>query len=57
MIRTFGNMKKDHKGRVVLEADFFGVPHELKRGKWEVVKEYALSKEVNRANYSGEVRK
>lgn len=57
MIRSFGNLKRDSRGREVLEADFFGVPHELKGGRWIVSPRYWLAREVNRANYSGEVRK
>ena len=57
MIRSFGNLNRDSRGREILEADFFGVPHELKGGRWIVSDRYRLAREVNRANYSGEVRK
>jgi hypothetical protein len=57
MIRSFGNLKRDSRGREIIEADFFGVPHVLTGGRWIVSPRYWLACEVNRANYSGEVRK
>lgn len=57
MIRSFGNLRIDSLGREIIEADFFGVPHQLIGGRWIVAPRYWLAREVNRANYSGEARK